>query len=138
MLFIAARSLAPEDEQACTNEALAHELLGERDRAHALADRLRMQFPSSGRALALWLNNAPLTMDAGALETNVAPELGADPEVAMVMARRALSGADYHARRALRACGVADAGGSVRPVADPGPIDSARRTEYDHTRANII
>jgi tetratricopeptide (TPR) repeat protein len=104
MLFIAARSLAPEDEQACTNEALAHELLGERDRAHALADRLRMQFPSSGRALALWLNNAPLAMDAGALEANVAPELGADPEVAMVMARRALSSADYmRAERYARA-----------------------------------
>ncbi|HUY28681.1 MAG TPA: hypothetical protein VMV27_14820 [Candidatus Binataceae bacterium] len=95
MLFIAARSLASEDELACTNEALAHELLGERDRAHALADRLRMQFPSSGRALALWLNNAPLTMGAGALEAGLAPELGADPEVAMVMARRALSSADY-------------------------------------------
>jgi len=113
MLFIAARSLAPEDEQACTNEALAHELLSERDRAHALADRLRMQFPSSGRALALWLNNAPLTMDAGALETNVAPELGADPEVAMVMARRALSGADYlRAERYARAASQAMTGQS--------------------------
>lgn len=113
MLFIAARSLAPEDEQACTNEALAHELLGERDRAHALADRLRMQFPSSGRALALWLNNAPLTADAGALETNVAPELGADPEVAMVMARRALSGADYlRAERYARAASQIMAGQS--------------------------
>ncbi len=95
MLFIAARSLQPEDEQACTNEALAHELLGERDRAHALADRLRSQFPSSGRALALWLNNAPLATDAVALESTVPPELGADPEVAMVMARRALGTADY-------------------------------------------
>ena len=113
MLFIAARSLAPEDEQACTNEALAHELLGERDRAHALADRLRMQFPSSGRALALWLNNAPLAMDAGALETNVAPELGTDPEVAMVMARRALSGADYlRAERYARAAAQTMAGQS--------------------------
>jgi len=115
MLFIAARSLAPEDELACTNEALAHELLGERDRAHALADRLRMQFPSSGRALALWLNNAPLTISAGALEANVATELGADPEVAMVMARRALSSADYpRAERYARAAAQTLAG-----VSDP-------------------
>jgi len=53
---------------ACTNEALAHELLGERERAFALADKLRMQFPSSGRAVALWLNNAPRSLDAKALE----------------------------------------------------------------------
>jgi tetratricopeptide (TPR) repeat protein len=95
MLLIAARSLAPEDEIACTNEALAHELLGERERAFALADRLRMQFPSSARALALWLNNSPLDRTAAELESEMASEHGADPEVAIVMARRALSAADY-------------------------------------------
>ncbi len=59
MLFIAAKSLLPGEENACTNEALAHELLGERERAFALAEKLRNQFPGSGRAVALWLNNAP-------------------------------------------------------------------------------
>jgi tetratricopeptide (TPR) repeat protein len=95
MLFIAAKSLQPDEENACTNEALAHELLGERDRAFALADKLRMQFPSSGRAVALWLNNAPKSYDARTLEENVAPELSSDPEVAVVMARRALLDAHY-------------------------------------------
>jgi len=95
MLFIAAKSLQPEDENACTNEALAHELLGERERAFALADKLRMQFPSSGRAVALWLNTAPKPLDAKALEENVAPELASDPEVAVVMARRALLDAHF-------------------------------------------
>src|SRR5260370_4502100 len=98
MLFIAAKSLQPDEENACTNEALAHELLGERERAFALADKLRMQFPSSGRAVALWLNNAPRSLDAKGLEENVAPELTSDPEVAVVMARRALL--DAHFERA--------------------------------------
>jgi tetratricopeptide (TPR) repeat protein len=100
MLFIAAKSLQSDEENACTNEALAHELLGERERAFALADKLRMQFPSSGRAVALWLNNAPKSLDARALEENVAPELASDPEVAVVMARRALM--DGHFDRAER------------------------------------
>jgi tetratricopeptide (TPR) repeat protein len=107
MLFIAAKSLQPDDENACTNEALAHELLGERERAFALADKLRMQFPSSGRAVALWLNNAPKSMDARSLEENVAPELASDPEVAVVMARRALT--DGHFDRAERYSRLASA-----------------------------
>jgi tetratricopeptide (TPR) repeat protein len=107
MLFIAAKSLQPDEENACTNEALAHELLGERERAFALADKLRMQFPSSGRAVALWLNNAPKTFDARELEENVAPELASDPEVAVVMARRALI--DAHFDRAERYARLASA-----------------------------
>ncbi len=107
MLFIAAKSLQPDEENACTNEALAHELLGERERAFALADKLRMQFPSSGRAVALWLNNAPKSLDAKALEENVAPELASDPEVAIVMARRALL--DAHFDRAERFARLASA-----------------------------
>ena len=98
MLFIAAKSLQPDEENACTNEALAHELLGERDRAFALADKLRTRFPGSGRAVALWLNNAPKSLDAKVLEENLAPELSSDPEVAVVMARRALH--DGHFDRA--------------------------------------
>ncbi len=107
MLFIAAKSLQPDEENACTNEALAHELLGERERAFALADKLRMQFPSSGRAVALWLNNAPRNFDAKTLEENVAPELASDPEVAVVMARRSLL--DAHFDRAERYARLASA-----------------------------
>src|SRR5260370_13605298 len=75
MLFIAAKSLQPDEENACTNEALAHELLGERERAFALADKLRMQFPSSGRAVALWLNHAPKPYEARSLAENRTPDL---------------------------------------------------------------
>jgi tetratricopeptide (TPR) repeat protein len=95
MLLIAARTLASEDENACTNEALAHELLGERERAFALAERLRMQFPASTRALALWLINATHDRAPAALEGEIAPELKTDAEIALVMARRSLAGTDY-------------------------------------------
>lgn len=149
MLFIAAKSLQPDEENACTNEALAHELLGERERAFALADKLRMQFPSSGRAVALWLNNAPRQLDAKELEDNVAPELASDPEVAVVMARRALldahfERAEHFARLASTALpnssipwlvlgqaillGELEAGGagaSTAPAQDPAPQDPA-------------
>jgi tetratricopeptide (TPR) repeat protein len=114
MLFIAAKSLQPDEENACTNEALAHELLGERERAFALADKLRMQFPSSGRAVALWLNNAPKSLDARTLEENVAPELSSDPEVAVVMARRALM--DAHFDRAERYARLASAALPNNPI----------------------
>ncbi len=103
MLLIAAKSLEPDEEAACTNEALAHEILGEHERAHALAERLRMQFPSSSRALALWLNNAPPLLDIKTLEEAIAPELAADGEVALVTARCALArGAHECAERYAR------------------------------------
>ncbi|MGH7812819.1 MAG: PIN domain-containing protein [Candidatus Binataceae bacterium] len=95
MLLIAAKSLQADDENACTNEALAHELLGERERAFNLADKLRMQFPSSGRAVALWLNNAPSNMDVTQLEENIDPQLASDPEVAIVLGRRVLAAGHY-------------------------------------------
>ncbi|HUO06163.1 MAG TPA: hypothetical protein VMU16_13280 [Candidatus Binataceae bacterium] len=108
MLFIAAKSLQADDENACTNEVLAHELLNERERAFSLADKMRMQFPSSGRAFALWLNNAPSNMSPSQLEENVSAELANDPEVATVMARRLLGGgnferAEFYARLASTA-----------------------------------
>jgi tetratricopeptide (TPR) repeat protein len=107
MLFIAAKSLQPDEENACTNEALAHELLGEGGREGGMGGELRVPFPSSGRAVALWLNNAPKSYDARTLEENVAPELSSDPEVAVVMARRALI--DAHFDRAERYARLASA-----------------------------
>lgn len=95
MLFIAARSLKPEEELACTNEVLAYELLGERERAFTLAEELRTRFPASGRAYALWLNNLPPSVTAAELEPRIAPELSSDPEVGMIMARRATGTGDY-------------------------------------------
>jgi tetratricopeptide (TPR) repeat protein len=95
LLFIAARSLHPDDEVACTNEILAYEMLGERPRACAIAESVCAKFPQSGRAHALLLNELPASMPLAELERRIPALLKIDPEVAMVMARRAGVANDY-------------------------------------------
>jgi tetratricopeptide (TPR) repeat protein len=95
MLFIAARSIRPDDEDACTNEVLAYELLGEKERACAMAESVCAKFPKSGRAHALWLNNIPSSTPVAELERKTPVLVKADPEVAMVMARRCIAENDY-------------------------------------------
>ena len=94
-LFIAARSIRPDDENACTNEVLAYELLGEKERACAMAESVCAKFPTSGRAHALWLNNMPASTPLAELERKTPPLIKMDPEVAMVMARRSVAANDY-------------------------------------------
>ncbi len=95
MLFIAARSIRPEDEDACTNEVLAYDMLGEKERACAMAESVCAKFPRSARAHALWLSNMPASTPLAELERKIAPLLKMDPEVAMVMARRSVAANDY-------------------------------------------
>lgn len=96
MLFIAARSLRPDDEDACTNEILAYELLGEHERACALAETVCARLPRCGRAWALWLNNLPDSAVVADVEKKIPAELTGDAEVATVMARRSIAECDYH------------------------------------------
>jgi len=95
MLFIAARSLRPDDEDTCTNEVLAYELLGEKERACAMAETVCAKFPRSGRAHALWLNNIPAALAVADLERKIPALVKMDAEVAMVMARRSIAENDY-------------------------------------------
>jgi tetratricopeptide (TPR) repeat protein len=46
--LIEAREHQPDEEVALTNEVFAHELLGDRARARALAQQARVRFPNSG------------------------------------------------------------------------------------------
>lgn len=103
MLFIAARSLGSDQENACTNEILAYEMLGDYEHACSLAQSVSARFPSSGRALALWLNNLPASQKVAELQARVPEELAGDPEVGMVLARRAIAESDYpHAEQFAR------------------------------------
>jgi tetratricopeptide (TPR) repeat protein len=54
-----AKRFLPESERARVNEALGYELLGECDRAHALATELRHEFPHNVRLLAIWVRTVP-------------------------------------------------------------------------------
>jgi tetratricopeptide (TPR) repeat protein len=95
MLFIAARSIRPDDENACTNEVLAYERLGETERACAMAESVCAKFPRSGRAHALWLSNLPAAMPLAEVERRTPQLVKMDPEVAMMMARRSIAENDY-------------------------------------------
>jgi tetratricopeptide (TPR) repeat protein len=95
MLFIAARSIRPDDENICTNEIIAYELLGERERACAMAESVCAKFPRSGRAHALWLSNMPASTPLAEMERKTPALVKMDPEVAMVMARRSIVANDY-------------------------------------------
>jgi tetratricopeptide (TPR) repeat protein len=95
MLFIAGRSLAPDDETSCANEILAYELLGEYQRACALAETMTARFPASGRAWALWLNNTPRSSTTAELKSRIPAEVCDHPEVALVMATRATADGEY-------------------------------------------
>ncbi len=104
MLFIAARSLRPDDEDACSNEILAYELLGEKERARVLAEIVCAKFLKSGRAHALLLNNLPAWTTLAELERKTPARLKTDPEVAAVLARRSIAASDYpRAERFARA-----------------------------------
>lgn len=95
MLFIAGRSLGAEHENACTNEILAYEMLGEYEHACSLAQTVSERFAASGRAVALWLNNLPAVESIAALQRRVPAALAGDSEINMVLARRALAPGDY-------------------------------------------
>jgi len=93
-LFIEATGFQPDDPVALANEALAYSLLGDSERAFALAERVRERFPTSARALMVWLNAAPAAFTLENLEAAVPAHLGEDPEVIMALARRALVSRD--------------------------------------------
>jgi tetratricopeptide (TPR) repeat protein len=95
MVFIATRSIRPDDENICTNEIIAYELLGERERACAMAESVCAKFPRSGRAHALWLSNMPASTPLAEMERKTPALVKMDPEVAMVMARRSIVANDY-------------------------------------------
>ena len=95
LLFIAARSLHPDDEDSSTNEVLAYQFLGEKDRACAMAEALCTRFPKNGRAYALWLSNSPASVSAAELEKKIPALMKMDGEIAMVMALRAMAESDY-------------------------------------------
>jgi tetratricopeptide (TPR) repeat protein len=93
-LFIEAKDLQPEDQAAVANEALAYLLMHDNGRAYELADRAKARFPTSARALMVWLNTAPVTASLKELEDSIPPFLAADPEVLVALGHRALMAKD--------------------------------------------
>jgi tetratricopeptide (TPR) repeat protein len=101
-LFIEAKGFQPDDPLALANEALSYFLLRDNDRAFELAARVRASFPTSARALMVWLDAAPATLAMEDLAAEVPAYLYEDAEVIMALARRA-----FTARDMLKAEGLA-------------------------------
>lgn len=57
--FWEAKPYQPDDEKACANEALGFQLTRNPEKAFELADKYRIQFPTSARILGIWVRNSP-------------------------------------------------------------------------------
>lgn len=90
-LFLEAKRLNPDDENACKNEALSYLLLDEKVRAFDLASSYRRRFPNSTGIISVWLNAAPEAAPVDELEAAIEIPLRRDPEVAVALARRFLA-----------------------------------------------
>ena len=92
--FIEARTYQPDDETAQVNEALALQILGEREKAFTVADRLREKFPTSERLFGIWVRNAPDTMTFNDVESAIPTNVAVEGEAAVALAIRAMDCAD--------------------------------------------
>ena len=89
-LHLEATKHQPTDEIARTNEALAYLMLGQRERAFELANKLRREFPRSERVLGLFIQSAPKSTSLTSLEQLVPQDLLDRNEVAGALTHRAL------------------------------------------------
>jgi tetratricopeptide (TPR) repeat protein len=88
-LFFEAKSLQPDDERACANEALAYQLLDNPQRAFEIASQNRVRFPNSAKVAAVWVRNAPQTTSFKDLQNQLSDNLVNDTEVSFSLAMRA-------------------------------------------------
>ncbi|WP_422929680.1 tetratricopeptide repeat protein [Singulisphaera sp. PoT] len=107
-LLLEAKGLCPESERAQINEALGLELVGRKEEAHALSTRLREQYHTSGKLLAIQIRTSPASKSLEDMQAMVSPILEKDADVSMALAIRAMghqrfSEAVYYARMAVAA-----------------------------------
>ena len=89
-LCLEAKKYQPTDEIARTNEASGYLMLGQRERAFELANKLREEFPRSARVLGTFIQSAPDSTGLKSLEESVPQDLFAKDEVAVALTHRAL------------------------------------------------
>lgn len=86
-----AKRHTPTTDRAKINEALGYELLGDREKAHEIASRLRLELPQSVRLLSIWVRTASPTADFGSIVDIAAPLAKEDEELSLALAHRAIS-----------------------------------------------
>ena len=89
-LCLEAKNHQPTDELALTNEAYGYLMLGQRERAFELANKLREEFPRSARVLGAFIQSAPDSTALKSLEESVPQDLRDRAEVAVALTQRAL------------------------------------------------
>ena len=93
-LCLEAKKYQPNDETARTNEASGYLMLGQRERAFELANKLREEFPRSARVLGTLIQSAPKSMGLKSLKELVPLDLFANDDVAIALTHRALESDD--------------------------------------------
>ncbi len=89
-LFLNAKKYQPADKTARTNEARSCLILGQRERAFELADKLKDEFPRSKQILGIFIQSAPDSMPLESFEESVPQDLLGEEEVAVALTYRAL------------------------------------------------
>jgi tetratricopeptide (TPR) repeat protein len=97
--FLQALSCQPDDEQARTNEALAHLLAGDIAICHEKTTLLRAEYPANTRVAGLWVSTAPKEKSLSEIEGALNAILRADGEVALALSRRAVVERDFESAR---------------------------------------
>ncbi len=85
-----AKRHTPDTERARVNEALGYELLGQKEKAHALATALRVEFTQSVRLVTIWTRTAPEAVTFDSLRKIAEPFAKEDEELNLALAYRAL------------------------------------------------
>src|ERR1039458_5416211 len=98
--FLDAATIGTESERSSADEALAHLLLGDRQRAFGLSDERRTRYPSSGRLLSIWISSSPEGSSLEDLERAVPEDLREDPEVNAALCQRFLVRGFFESARA--------------------------------------
>ena len=89
-LCLEAKKHQPTDETARTNEASGYLMLGQRERAFELANKLKEEYPRSARVLGTLIQSAPDSMGLKSLEELVHQDLFSKDEIAIALTHRAL------------------------------------------------
>ena len=96
-LFLEAKTFQPDDETAQANEALACQILGNREQAFKVADRSKEKYPASERLFGVWVRNAPETLTFAEVEATVPTQVALRGETALALAIRAMDGGNLTA-----------------------------------------
>lgn len=89
-LFLEAKALQPEDEQALSNEALAYFITEDWPKAQQLTEELRKKYQHSARIHMVWIHTAARERTVEELKADIPPVLLQDAEVCSALAARAM------------------------------------------------